>query len=441
MNKNLKVFLGIILTLFILAGCFSGGILVGWLLPDRDQASTETAIVDESICPTPDENADPADSQCIVDPNIEESLEQMPFVSPSDVDKFAPLQETIDLLNELYIDRPLDEELLIQGALNGMMESLGDAHSSYLNPFELQQLSIHQDGSYEGIGAWVDTSGEYVVIISPMKDSPAEEVGLKAGDQVIAIDGEDMTGIDGSLVLQRILGPAGTSVTLTIQREGEETPLDFVIERAEITVPSVEGKMLEEDIAYILLSNYGQDTAKDFRDTLQDLLKNDPKGLILDLRGNGGGYLQTAVDLTSEFLQEGQFVLHEEYGDGERQSWAVKPGGIAQDIPLIVLVDFTSASASEITAGAIQDYERGLLVGTTTYGKGSVQNIVPLSDDQGAVRITVARWLTPKDRQIHEIGLEPDVVIEFDTDVYETDGTDNQLEKAIELLLEGSAGN
>ncbi|MBN2046271.1 MAG: hypothetical protein JW750_00400, partial [Anaerolineaceae bacterium] len=218
-------------------------------------------------------------------------------------------------------------------------------------------------------------------------------------------------------------------------------PLDFVIERAEITVPSVEGKMLEEDIAYILLSNYGQDTAKDFRDTLQDLLKNDPKGLILDLRGNGGGYLQTAVDLTSEFLQEGQFVLHEEYGDGERQSWAVKPGGIAQDIPLIVLVDFTSASASEITAGAIQDYERGLLVGTTTYGKGSVQNIVPLSDDQGAVRITVARWLTPKDRQIHEIGLEPDVVIEFDTDVYETDGTDNQLEKAIELLLEGSAGN
>jgi carboxyl-terminal processing protease len=267
-----------------------------------------------------------------------------------------------------------------------------------------------------------------------MPDSPAEKAGIKAGDQVIAIDGEDMTGIDANLALRRVLGPAGTPVTLTILREGEAEPFDVTLTRAKIVVPTVTSKMIDEKIGYIQLSTFGDTTTADLRKAIEDLRAQKPTGLILDLRNNGGGSLQTSIEVASEFIGDG-VIMYEEYGDGSRDTYTAIKGGLATEIPLVVLINEGSASASEIVAGAIQDTGRGQLVGVTSYGKGSVQNWIPLKDDQGAVRVTIARWLTPNERTIHEIGLEPDVVVEL-TEEDVTAERDPQLDKAIELLTQ-----
>jgi len=313
------------------------------------------------------------------------------------------------------------------------LDSLGDEHTSYLDPEMFERANAQLEGEeYEGIGAWVDVSGDYLTIISPMPGSPAEKAGLKANDKIIAIDGEDMTGIDGELVRQRVVGPKGSKVILTILREGVE-PFDVEVVRAGIIVPTVDGKMLEGGIAYIQLYTFGADTAADLHKTLNTLLKENPKGLVLDLRDNGGGYLETAIDVVSEFIDQG-VVMYEQYGDGRKDEYKARRGGLATEIPLVILINEGSASASEIVAGAVQDTKRGLLVGFTSYGKGSVQSYTPLVNEQGAVRVTVARWLTPSGRQIHGSGLEPDYLVEINPDELDPD-EDPQLEKAIELLL------
>jgi carboxyl-terminal processing protease len=331
----------------------------------------------------------------------------------------------------------------MRGAISGMLDALGDEHTSYMDPEQFQQANIPLDGEYEGIGAWVDPDTEFLTIVSPMPDSPAEKAGLKPGDQIIAVDGEDMAGIDGNLVIRRVLGPAGSDVVLTIFREGEAEPFDVTITRAKITIPSVDSRMLDNNIAYVQLITFGDTTVQDLRAALSDLLAQNPDGLILDLRNNGGGYLTTAIDVASEFIPEG-IVMYEQFGDGSREEFNSNGRGIASEIPLVVLVNEGTASASEIVAGAIQDLGRGQLVGVTTFGKGSVQQWIPLTDDEGAVRVTVARWLTPNERQIHEIGLEPDFVVEMPEleEGLETPPPDSgeeqpdpQLDKAIEILL------
>jgi carboxyl-terminal processing protease len=320
----------------------------------------------------------------------------------------------------------------MRGAIDGMLESLGDDHTSYMDPDQFRQANIPLEGEYEGIGAWVDPTGQYLTIVSPMPNSPAEEVGLKPGDEIIAIDGEDMTDIDGSLVIRRVLGPAGTDVTLTVRREGVQEPFDVTVTRAHITVPSVDSRMLEENIAYVNLITFGDRSTEELRETLRDLLEQEPKGLILDLRNNPGGALTTAIEVASEFVGDG-VIMYEEYGDGKRDTYTAQRGGLATKIPLVVLINEGSASASEIVAGAIQDHDRGILVGTTSFGKGSVQNWIPLDDSQGAVRVTIARWLTPDGRTIHDSGLEPDVVVEMTQEDVEAD-RDPQLEKAVDLV-------
>jgi carboxyl-terminal processing protease len=320
----------------------------------------------------------------------------------------------------------------MHAALSFMVSSLGDPHTSYLNPTQYNDLITSLDGEYEGIGAYVDLTGEYVRIISPIKGAPAEEAGLKAGDLVVGVDGEDVTGLDGELVRSKILGPAGSKVVLTIQREGVEDPFDVEITRGKIVIPSVTSEMLDNNIAYVQLLVFGDDTTADLRVALEDLMAQNPDGLILDLRGNGGGYRDVAVSVTSEFLGDG-VVLYQEYGDGSVDTFDVIPGGLATDIPLVVLVDEGTASASEILAGAIQDYERGTIVGTTTFGKGTVQLPLELSNSQGVVRITISRWLTPLERQINGVGIEPDHVVEI-TDADIEAELDPQLDYAIELL-------
>lgn len=346
--------------------------------------------------------------------------------------RFAPLLEAWDLVHRYYVDQPVNDELLVQGAIRGMIDALGDMHSSYQDPQQLEAANMDLRGEYEGIGAYVNTDGEYLTITEPLPDSPAEKAGLVPGDQIIAIDGEDMTGTLPAVARMKVLGPKGTIVILTILREGVDEPFDVEIERASIKVSSVEGEILEGNVAYVRISSFADQTDEELRTLLEELLAQKPVGLIIDLRNNPGGLLRTAVSITSEFLPEG-VVLYEEYSDGSRDTHEVVEGGVATEIPLVILVNEYSASASEVVAGAIQDYSRGVLIGQTTFGKGSVQNIMPLSDNQGAVRLTIARWLTPKERMINEIGLEPDIQVEMTEEDYQND-LDPQLDKALEYF-------
>jgi carboxyl-terminal processing protease len=356
---------------------------------------------------------------------------------PVDLDElFKPFWETWEIINRQYVDQPLDHEEMMQGAIRGMLESLGDQHTSYMDPDQFRQANIPLEQEYEGIGAWVDTTADFLTIVSPMPGSPAENAGLRPGDRIIAIDGEDMTGIDGNLVIRRVLGPAGSTVQLTISRDvsdrSEPHVFDVEITRARITVPSVESRMLDDGIAYIKLFQFADNTREELRRHLRELMDQNPTSMILDLRNNGGGYLHTSIEVASEFIADGT-ILIEEYGDGRTDVYTAIRGGLATDIPLVVLINDGSASASEIVAGAIQDYGRAPLVGSTSFGKGSVQNWVPLSEDQGAVRVTIARWLTPEGRQIHSIGLAPDYEVEVSHEDI-TEEHDPQLDKAVEIL-------
>jgi carboxyl-terminal processing protease len=347
---------------------------------------------------------------------------------------FAPFWEAWRNVQYGAVNADLSYQDLMRASLRSMVAALGDSHTIYEDPFELRQSDLSLEGQYEGIGAWVDTSTDsgYVTIIAPMEGSPAEKAGILAGDEVIAVDGQDMTGVDGNVVISHILGPDGSTVVLTIQREGTTDPFDVSIVRSHIVVPSVESKMLDNNIAYIHLFQFGSSSADEMHQALQTLLAQNPSGLILDLRNDGGGYLDAAVSITSEFLNDG-VVLYEEYNDGSRHTYNVNSGGLATDIPLVVLVNEGTASASEILSGAIQDYGRGQLVGVTTYGKGSVQISRMLANDQGALRITIAHWLTPHERQINGVGLEPDVVVELSAEDAQA-GRDPQLDRAIEIL-------
>lgn len=379
------------------------------------------------------------DLESIIVPEDAQDLEALALAAgtnPEVIDTFLPYWEVWQKTSYAAIGHEnLTAQYLMQESISWMVASLGDQHTSYMDPDSFAQSQERLDGSYEGIGAWVDISTEYLTIISPMPGSPAEAAGLKTDDRVIAVDGDDMTGIDGSLVIRRVLGPAGSTVVLTIDRDGVEEPFDVTIKRATIIVPSVESEILEGGIGYIHLYTFGADSAEDFHTALEALMDEHPAGLIVDLRGNGGGYLGTAVNITSEFISEG-VILYEEYADGSRDIHYAQPNGLAtEDIPIVVLVNEGSASASEILAGAIRDYERGILLGTTTFGKGSVQYVLDLSDMQGAVRVTIARWLTPSENLIHHIGFEPDIVVEITEEDIEADN-DPQLQAAIDYLLD-----
>jgi carboxyl-terminal processing protease len=314
------------------------------------------------------------------------------------------------------------------------MDSLGDPHTAYMDPLELQQATSQLQGEYEGIGAWVDATGAFLTIISDMPGYPAEKAGLQTGDQIIGINGKNMTGVDPNVVLSQVLGPAGSSVTLTIQRK-DVAPFDVTLIREKITLKSVEGKMLDNNVAYISLIIFGDTTTQELKDSLTSLLAQNPKGLILDLRNNSGGYLETAIEVVSQFVGDGNALI-EESANGVRTDRPVLPGGLALKIPLVVLVNEGTASAAEITAGAIQDHQRGMIIGVLTYKKGSVQSWIDLANNEGAIRVTTEHWLTPNGHEVNAIGITPDIIVEITKEDIAAK-KDPQLDRAIQAILSG----
>jgi carboxyl-terminal processing protease len=414
-NKTVKTILVLGVAVVLLAGAFSGGFIAGHLMPGG--------------------GAIPAIDQVLPNlPNSQNPTEQQKASTPSNVQElFVPFWEAWNFIHQQYVDQPVDDVKLMQGAIRGMMDSLGDKQTFYMEPQIYKNQITELQGSYEGIGAYVDTTGDYLTIISPIEGTPAQKAGLQPGDEIIAIDGQDVTGVDPTEVLKKVLGPKGSQVTLTIARKDEKQPLQFTITRDQIVIRSAEGKMLEGGIAYVDINTFGEKTTDELRQTLDTLMAQKPQGMIIDLRNNGGGYLSTAVEVASEFIDKDKVVLYEKYGDGHRDEYKTLGNGHATNIPIVVLINEGSASASEILAGALQDYGRAKLVGVLSYGKGSVQIWQPLSNDQGAARVTIAKWLTPNERAIDHVGLTPDVVVEMTADDFNA-GRDPQLDAAVETM-------
>ncbi len=347
---------------------------------------------------------------------------------------FQPFWEAWQLLHAYYVDQPLDDNAMMEGAINGMIETLGDPHTRYADPEEYKSEQEYIAGEYQGIGAYVDVTGEYVRISEPIEGSPAEEAGLKPDDLVIGLNGEDVTGVDPNEVLQNIRGPEGTTVKLTIKR-GEET-FEVEVERRRIDSPSVSYKMLDDNIAYVQMTQFGDKTTQELRDALDAVMAEDPDGLILDLRSNGGGWVDTAVEAASEFLPLNTLVLSEKDGDGSQQDYYTRRGGgRALDVPMVVLINQGSASASEILTGALRCYDRAAVIGMKSYGKGSMQIQSELSNG-GAVSVTIARWYLPDGTLIHGVGITPDIEVDYTQEDYDN-GVDPQLDAAVEYLTKG----
>lgn len=353
-------------------------------------------------------------------------------IDASVLNKMQTIENTIQ--NYFYLHEVTDEEIQ-DGIYRGMLQALGDPYSEYYSAEELEELMEQTEGVYYGIGAYVsqDTATGLPKISGVIEGAPAAEVDLRANDLIYEVDGASTYGLTLTEAVALIKGPENTEVTLTIVREGESDYLDITVTRRKVETPTVEHEMLEDGMAYIQLTEFDDVSVKQFEEALASVRKSGMKGMILDLRGNPGGSLSAVVEMARMILPEGMIVYTEDKS-GKRSEYTCD-GDKELDVPLVVLVDMNSASAAEIMAGAIKDYKLGTLVGTTTFGKGIVQQIIPFRDGS-AVKVTISAYYTPNGNNIHGLGIEPDVVCEFDGEAYygSEDHPDNQLEKAKEVL-------
>jgi len=316
-----------------------------------------------------------------------------------------------DIIFTEYIDRSkLASSNLSHAAIEGMVESIDDPYTSFLEAeyYEIGMSSL--EGEFDGIGAYVTIQDEKLMIIAPIADSPADKAGIKAGDIILEIDGEPVIDMSLAEAIIKIRGPKGTSVRLLVLHEGENEPEEIAVIRARVELPSVRFEM-EGDIAYINITQFSERTDDELSSVLDDLDENTTKAIILDLRGNPGGLLETVIDVASRFISEG-IVVEIMNNQGKVATLTVNTNMPTTDLPMVVLVDKTSASGSEVLAGALQDHNRAIVAGNTTYGKGSV-NILRRLDDGSGLYITTARWLTPNGRIIEGQGIEPDIRLEL----------------------------
>lgn len=346
-----------------------------------------------------------------------------------------------------YVD-PVDEEELVYDAIRGLLSNL-DSHTLFLTPEEYREMQADTSGEFGGLGIEIASRDGGLVVVAPIDDTPAARAGIEPGDKLLAIDGESTEGLGVASAVRKLRGPPGSRVTLRIFREGFAEPRDLVLLRDRVRVVSVESRLEPGGVGYVRVKSFQDRTDLQLGRALETLREEHGgplKGLVLDLRNNPGGLLDQAVRVADRFLRDGVIVTTRGRGPGQREEERAHPAGTEEEYPLVVLVNGGSASASEIVAGALQDHRRGLLLGTKTFGKGSVQTVIDLEDGSG-LKLTVARYLTPSGRSIHEKGIDPDVVVEEDRGpaVVSASATtapvpaDPQLAAALELLGDPAA--
>jgi carboxyl-terminal processing protease len=345
------------------------------------------------------------------------------------------VEEVWRLIERYFVDsKALCPDELAEGAIRGLIETLDDPFTSYLTPEQHELWITRLEGEFSGIGAILNIREGQLTVVAPIPGSPAEQANIRPGDKILEVDGEPTAGMSLQEAAMNIRGPQGTRVRLLILRPDEDIPREIEVTRAEIKVPSVEWKMLPDNIAHIRISNFTERTDVEFASALSDIIAQGGTGIVLDMRNNPGGLLDAAVNVASQFLERG-IVVYALDNRGERTNWPVRARGMASDIPLAVLVNSHSASASEVVTGALQDHNRGPIIGAKTHGKGSVNRMHQLGDG-GALVITFARWFTPDGQQIDMEGITPDIKVDLTPEDIKN-GRDPQLERAIEYLLQG----
>lgn len=365
------------------------------------------------------------------------------LISDSHMEHYRDMEEDFSrliymrdfLLENFY--RELDEETLMEGAIRGMFEATGDPYSTFMSPEEFEDFMQETEGSFGGIGIIV-TPGEdgHVTVVSPIENTPGFRAGIQTGDRIIEVDGQEVQGPNLNKAVDLMRGEPGTEVNIAIRREGERELIEMTIVRETIKIETVHHEMLEEDIGYIRITNFNQQTARDFREALDDLVASNMQGLVLDLRNNPGGLLSQTIAIADMILDE-QVIVFTEDREGNRREETSSADHV--DVPLTVLVNKGSASASEILAGAVQDGNRGTIIGETTFGKALVQGIRNYSGDGSGFRYTVSQYFTPDGNFIQDVGIEPDIIVEMDRTVSVElirDGEDLQLQRGIEVLKE-----
>ena len=360
--------------------------------------------------------------QASVSGDVDTTIEGLP-------PEFERLLEVWELLEGEYINgTDLDPREISDGAIRGMLEALGDPYSAFYTTEQYKIATQDLKGFFEGIGAEVGIRNGMVTILAPMPDTPAEKAGIKPGDIIMEIEDESAEGISLMEAVNRIRGKKGTVVKLLILHKGDTEPVVINVERGVISLTSVRLLTVDDEISHLRIFNFAETTNKDLLAALERFEDSGASGFVLDLRNNPGGLLTSVVNVTSQFLDDG-LVLYQVNAQGDRKDWKVKSGGKAKDIPFVILVNEFSASASEVFTGAMIDHERATVIGTTTFGKGSVSNLWSLQDGSG-VNFTIAHWFTPKGTLIEGEGITPDKVMEKPED----DSEDVHLEHAIDLL-------
>lgn len=357
----------------------------------------------------------------------------IPTPASEEEETFQLFWEVWGLVQDHYYGELPNMQETTYAAIRGMLNTLNDDYTAFIEPSVAAILAEDATGEFEGIGAFVDMSEDgKVEIVRTFEDGPAEQAGVLAGDLVLEVDGVSIVGTTLYEAIGLIRGPAGSKVTLLIERAGEDEPIEIVVTRARLDIPFITVEMRDDDIGYIRLQEFSATTSERVEKGLEELLAQEPRGIVFDLRQNPGGWLDQSIEVADLFLDEGLIAV-ERFSDGNQREFTGRSGDLGENIPLVVLVDRNSASASEIVAGALQDRGRAILIGEPTFGKGAVQQLFKLSDGS-ELRVTTALWFTPNGQVIRDRGLIPDIEVLWPEDV--KPDTDPQLERAVEYLLE-----